>query len=189
MSHPTFLSVAVLAATLIGCGSTTDPDEIPSGTATGSLDILLDATPDTNDAPIAGVEEVWVRFEDVRVRSEAEGWLTIGDDRRDIDLMELRGGSAMSIGSDDVFEGSYDAVSLVIADSWIIVDGEQWELAIERGPGVAGSGDAIQFNVDYWVDENTNTSVRIEWDLDTELSGSDQAWTLRSTVDIDVSLD
>ena len=178
-----------LSSALLGCDKVADPDDIPPSTPTGALRIMLDATPDTTDVPSLGVEEVWVRFEDVLVHREGEEWSTLGDDRRDIDLMTLRGGSRLHIGGADVREGPYDAVRIIIADAWIIVDGTQEELSLEHSLGWTGAADVFDFAVDFWIDENTSTAVRLKWDLDTELDGTDDVWTLTAGVTSDVELE
>lgn len=189
MFSPKMAALAALAFAMIGCNSPTDPDDIPSGTPTGQLDLLLEGTVTTTGILPVGVEEVWVRFEDVLVRSGGEEWLTIGDDRRDINLMALRGANDLSIGGGQVYEGDYDAVSILVADSWIVVDGQEYELTIERGAGVGGTGDSYEFDVDFWVDQNTKTSVRLMWDLDTALTGADATWNLQAASEFDVEIE
>jgi len=178
--------LALSLLTLGACsGGTTNPDDIPDDTPTGRLSVFLDST-EVTDALPPSVESVWLRFADVLVRSESDGWITIGNDREDLDLMTLRGGSRLQLGTGMIFEGPYDAVRLLIADSWIIVSGTQHELKIDRFFDLPGSG--YDFSADFFVDEGVTTTLAMKWDLDTQLTNDGDDWTLGTDVDVDVSL-
>jgi hypothetical protein len=179
-----FLAVGLLP--LVACsGGPTDPDDIPDDTITGRLSVFLNAMESTNALP-PNVESVWLRMEDVLVRSGAEGWISIGDDRRDLDLMTLRGGDALQIGTGMIYEGAYDALRILIADSWIIVGGVQKELEVKQFLNLPGNGH--DFAADFFVDENVTTRVGMSWDLDTQLRSEDDVWTLGSEVTVTVAL-
>jgi hypothetical protein len=180
------MTFALLTVGLLACNGAKDPDDIPASTPTGELVAYLDATEDTETINEL-VEEVWLRFEDVLVHSEDEGWVTIGDDRRDLDLMPLRGGAPLHIGGADIYEGAYDAMRLIIADSWIIVDGEQLELTIARVLDMPGDG--FDFGADFFVDEGVTTSVLLNWDLDTQLANDADVWTLHTDAVLNVELE
>jgi hypothetical protein len=175
-----------MALALVGCSKVIDPDDIPDETPTGPLEAYLDATSET-DKLNSGVEEVWLRLEDTQVHSEDEGWITVGTDRRDIDLMDLRGGLPIKIGSGDVYEGAYDALRLIIADSWIVVDGTEEDLTIARVLDLPGDG--FDFNADFFVDEAATTAVSLFWDLDTEIEDNSGEWTLNTDATLNVKID
>lgn len=179
--------IVSLTLALSACSDVIDPDDIPAGTPTGAVSVSLAATADTTDVLNPLVEEVWLRFEDVLVHSEEKGWITIGNDRRDIDLMGLRGGVPMRIGGADTYEGAYDAMRIIVADSWIVVAGDQLELTVARVVDLDGEG--IDFSADFFVDEGVSTSVSLLWDLDEQLDEAGDDWTLRAEGALDVSLE
>jgi hypothetical protein len=176
-----------MTAVAAGCDKKViDADDIPAGVATGELQVLLDATADGGSLNTS-VEEVWLRFEDILVQHEDRGWVSIGEDRADVDLMELRGGSAIAIGTGDVYEGAYDAIQLLIADSWIVVDGQEESLTIASGFDLPGAG--VDFAASLFVDENTATSVLIGWNLDQQLSFDGDGWILGTDASVNVDLE
>jgi hypothetical protein len=178
------MSMVVFAA---GCDKkVTDADDIPDGVATGELQVLLDATADEGSLSTS-VEEVWLRFEDILVQHEDRGWISIGEDRADVDLMALRGGEPIAIGTGDVYEGAYDAIQLLIADSWIVVDGQEESLTIASGFDLPGDG--VDFAASLFVDESTATSVLIGWSLDEELSFDGDGWILGTDATVNVDLE
>ncbi len=175
---------------LAGCNKdVTDPDDIPDDVETGEVIVRLAATDGTSGTIDSTIDEVWVRFQDVLVHSEAEGWVTLGADREDIDLMTLRGGSALTIGAADVFEGAYDAVRVVIADSWIVIDGAENDLTIDGGLQLPTDG--VDFSEDYFINKNSSTVLGIGWDLNEELSVTDDVWklTTNGTVNVTINAD
>lgn len=81
-----------------GCGrKPTEPGQIPGAAATGMLRVLLGSEPATGQVD-PGVEEVWVRVDGVEARHQSEGWVTVTNERQDLDLL---GGA----GPDDVQDG------------------------------------------------------------------------------------
>src|SRR5262245_15311925 len=70
-----------------GCkGKPTEPGQIPSAASTGMLRVLLGSEPATGQLD-PGVEEVWVRVDGVEARHQSEGWVTVTNERQDIDLL------------------------------------------------------------------------------------------------------
>lgn len=165
-------------------GNIIDPDDIPGNVPTGDLVVYLDAA-SLEDTLSMSIEEVGIRFEDVRVQRENNRWLAVGVGRQDIDMLRLRGGDRVAIGRASVFEGAYDKIQLIVADSWVVVDGVEHELAIA---GIS-AGDGLQLDASFFVDESVTAEVLVRWDIDTQLDESDGAWTLgsKTTVDVDLS--
>lgn len=190
MTNYTSLAL-ILTGTLGACSKgVTDANDIPDSAATGELVVDLggDAIRAGGDGDVtSAVEEVWVRFEDVQVMHESKGWISISDNREDIDLMTLRAGETARIGRADTYEGAYDTLRLVIADSWIVVDGAEFDLAIADGVEVPDEG--VDFQESFFVDANTTTSLFVGWDLDTELTSDGDTWTLGTNASVDVELD
>lgn len=120
------------------------------------------------------------------VHSEDEGWVTLGAEREDFDLVTLRAGAAIRLGKANVFEGAYDALRIVIADSWIIVDGVELELTIDGGLQLPTDG--VDFSEDYFIDANTSTALSITWNLDDELSVSNDVWSLTTNGTVAVAI-
>ena len=185
-------AVLLCVSTLAGCKKDgIDVNDIPDDASTGTLRIDLggDATAEAGDEESidGGVEEVWIRVDQVEVEHEDEGWIIMSDDRTDIDLMALRDGEEERIATGDVYEGAYEHMRFVITDAWIVAGGEEYDLDIE-GSFDRGSNE-LELDVSYFVDADTVTDLWLGWDLDSQLRGSDDNWSLKSDVDVDVDVD
>lgn len=175
------------AVVLLGVGckkEVTDPDEIPDNVATGEVVVTLE-TDDPGEVS-SSVEEVFVRIEDVLIHHETQGWITIANERQDVDLMTVHLGESQEIGRADVYEGAYDTLRVVIADSWIVVDGVETDLTIDEGLGLPAEG--IDFNESFFVDENSTTMLAVDFDLDSQLIDNEGVWELGAdaTVTVDI---
>lgn len=185
MNHAALLlSVLALAACNPDVGNPTD---IPSGVPRGAISVDLLSGQDGELDPT--VQEVWVRFEDVQVHHDDKGWLSVTSERQDVDLLALRaGGEKANIGHARVWEGAYDTLRLIIADSWIVVDGQQFDLTItERLEDLAQPG--IDFHEAFFVDKSTATTLTARWDLNTQLHESAGVWSLGTAANLDVQLE
>jgi hypothetical protein len=185
------LSIASLGAlSLVACSSDVkSADDIPDGAAQGELVVELggDSLAAGGDGEVnSSVEGVWIRFEDVQVNHESEGWISISQQRDDIDLLALRTGETAQIAKADTYEGAYDTLRLIVADSWIVVDGTEYDLQIAEDLGLPSEG--ITFGESFFVDENNTTRVFVGWDLDTELADDGEQWILGTDAAIDVDL-
>jgi hypothetical protein len=165
-------------------------DDIPDGAAQGELVVELggDSAASGGDGEVnSSVEGVWIRFEDVQVLHESEGWISLSQDREDIDLLALRNGETAQIAAADTYEGAYDTLRLIVADSWIVVDGTEYDLQIADGLALPEEG--ISFSESFFVDEDNTTRLFVGWDLDTELADDGEQWILGTDASIDVDLD
>ncbi len=167
-----------------------DVNDIPDDATTGTLRIDLggDATAQSGDEDSVGegeVDEVWIRVDQVEVEHEDEGWIIMSDERTDIDLMSLRE-DGERLASGDVYEGAYDNVRFVITDAWILVGGEEYDLDVD---GVDGGSGELELDVSFFVDADTVTDLWLGWDLDSQLRGSDDNWSLKSDVNVDVDVE
>jgi hypothetical protein len=153
------------------------------------IDLGGDATAASGDGRLdrRRVEEVWIRVDQVEVEHENEGWIVMSDDRTDVDLMSLRDGEEERIATGDVYEGAYAQMRFVITDAWIVANGEEYDLDID-GSFDRGSGE-LELDVSYFVDADTVTDLWLGWDLDSQLSGSGDNWSLKSDLDVDVDVD
>jgi hypothetical protein len=179
-----FLRISLVLA-LVACNAPVDPNDIPDGVPTGGVQVAIDCTSNGGLAETA-VDELWLRFEDVLVFHEDKGWITIGGDRQDIDLNTLIEGDPVVSGSADVYEGPYNTIRLIVADSWVVVNGAEQNLTIERILDLPGDG--FDFGADFSVDTATTTTVTLIWNLDTELTETSGEWSLGTTVAVDVAV-
>lgn len=174
-----------LVLSFAACNKPLDPADIPDGVPTGGVEVAMDCTSNGGLAETA-VDELWLRFEDVLVFHEDKGWITIGGDRQDINLNALIEGDPVVSGSADVYEGPYNTIRLIVADSWVVVDGVESNLTVERVLDLPGDG--FDFGADFSVDAATTTTVTMVWNLDTELTEDAGAWSLGTTIAVDVAV-
>lgn len=167
------------------CDKPTDPLDIPNGVPTGGVEVAIDCTSNGGLAETAA-DELWLRFEDVLVYHEDKHWLSIGGDRLDIDLNTLIEGDAVVTGTANVYEGPYNTIRLIVADSWVVVDGVESNLNIERVLDLPGDG--FDFDADFSVDKATTTTITLVWNLDTELTEDEGLWSLGTDVAVDVAV-
>ena len=188
------LRFTILTPLMLGAAckkGSTDIDDIPSSASTGRLTIELggDATAAAGDEDALedNVDEVWIRINRVEVDHEQEGWIVMSSERRDIDLLSLRDGETEEIASGDVYEGAYDGVLFEITDAWVVAGDDQHDLEIQGGYD-EGSNE-LELDETYFVDADTDTLLFIGWDLDTQLRGSDDDWSLKTDVDVEVDVE
>jgi hypothetical protein len=185
-----FLGFTISIAATACNGGSTDIDDIPSSATTGTLRILLggDATAAAGDedAVEEGVDEVWLRVNRVEVEHENEGWIVMSSERTDIDLMSLRDGDTAELTSGDVYEGAYERALFEITDAWVVAGGEEYDLEIQGGYDQGSS--ELELDESYFVDADTETDLFVGWDVDTQLSGSDDDWTLKTDLDVEVDV-
>ena len=136
----------------------------------------------------SSVTEVWVTFEDVQVHHDDLGWLSIADTRQDVDLLALRASDTANIGRGKVYEGAYGTLRLIVADSWVIADGEEVALTIaETLPDLALPG--FDVSEAFFVSHGSVTTLSTRWNLDTQLHDQGGSWTLGTEATIDVGID
>jgi hypothetical protein len=170
---------------VVACRGGTEKNDIPDNATTGSMvvDVGGDATrTGGNDSAVPDtVDEVWLRIDQVSVYHETEGWIFIDDGRKDVNLMDERDGSTEAIGTGDVYAGMYDTLRISLVDSWIVVEGVEYDLTISNGIDLDNN---LDLTLDMRVDQDESTSVWVGWDLDNQLSGADDTWTLGTNVNL-----
>jgi hypothetical protein len=186
MTRFTTLALLTLGA-LSACDTSKepiDPDDLPDNAPKGTL--VVELSGGSEGEVNSSVEEVWIRFEDVQVKHEDEGWISIAEERADLDLMTLRDGITEELGRAEVLEGAYESLRLMIADAWIVVDGTEQDLTIAEGFPLPEAG--LTFDESFFVDEGSTTTLLLDWDLSTQLTDDEGEWMLGTDAIIDVSL-
>jgi len=177
----------LLLGTLAACQTKepVDAGDLPDDTPKGTLRVsVTGGETEVNSS----VEEVWLRIEDLQVRHEDMGWISLGMDRQDIDLMANLP-DTQELAQADVPEGSYGGMKLFVADSWIVVDGAERDLTIESDLAADLISEGIDFDESFFVDEGSVTSLVIDWDLGNQLQDNEGEWNLGTRANIDVSLE
>jgi hypothetical protein len=100
--------------------------------------------------------------------------------------MTLREGSTEELGRADVFEGAYDSLRLMVADAWIVVDGEERDLTVGGGFPLPDTG--LTFNESFFVDEGSTITLLLDWDVSSQLTDDEGDWSIGTDADVDVSL-
>ncbi|MEQ1564727.1 MAG: DUF4382 domain-containing protein [Myxococcota bacterium] len=173
MTNLRFLTLGLLFA----CKDDVKPaDEIPDGVPTGPIVVTLGESTASTVALPTSVEEVWIRLEDVQVHHETKGWVGIIESRKDIDLLALQGADAQSIGRDDVYEGGYDSLRLVLADAWLVVDGVEADLLITDVLSIPVT--ELTYDATYFVDDSTTTTLAVQWGIGDQLVETGSGWEL-----------
>jgi len=179
----TFLLFGVLAA--CQTKEPVDAGELPDSTPKGTLRVSV--TGGENEVN-SSVEEVWLRIEDVQVRHEEMGWISLETDRQDLDLMAGIP-TEQELAESEVPEGSYTRMKLLVADSWIVVDGQERDLTIQSDLVGDVLAEGIDFDETFFVDEGSTTSLLIDWDLGNQLQDDQGEWNLGTAGQVDVSLE
>jgi hypothetical protein len=182
--------VALAAGTWIGCApQVADPGDIPSDMPTGTLLVELGSEQPTAVDP--RVEEVWVRIDSVEARHEDLGWISVTEMRQDVDLLAA---DKAVIGDADIWVGSYNRLEIGIADTWIVVDGTERELSFIGDVDLLGplAGDALLGGIiltdTFFVDEDSTTTVDVDWDIDENLSPQGDGWMLGASTSANVDI-
>jgi hypothetical protein len=182
MTRYSWLAVLVLG---VGCKKdVVDTTDIPNGAKTGPIVVELGSN--GADGVNSAVEEVWVTFEDVQLDHTEKGWVSVASERQEVELLGLST-QAVQVGKGDVWEGSYDTLRLLVADSWIVVDGEELDLTItEELQDLVVPG--FDFGEDFFVAKDTTTTLMVNWNLGSQLVDDGGAWSLGTGASVDVTL-
>lgn len=111
----------------------------------GTLQVLL------TDAP-GDYEEVWIDIREVRVHrstdaeDEDSGWVTISQEPKMVDLLDLTNGRFEVLGEAELDEGRYSQLRLILGDNnEVVIDGESISL---NTPSAQQSGLKLNINAD-----------------------------------------
>ena len=136
-----------------------------SDTATGAGFLTLGVT----DAPVDSAETVVVQFDGVEIQPAAGEPITVGYDApRQIDLLDQQGGQRELLLDDYALApGDYGWMRLMVSagadgvlDSWIGIDGAQYELEI---PG--GDQNGLKLNTPFTVPDGGHVDFTVDFDL------------------------
>lgn len=86
------------------------------------------------DAPLDGVEEVNVTFDEVSIQDLDRGdWHTVTSTTQTFDLLSLQNGVTADLGFTELSTGTYGQIRLHLVDAWLVIDGEPVELEVPSG--------------------------------------------------------
>lgn len=151
------VSVGVLAALLAACGGS------DSSPRTGQMSVQV------TDAPVDAAEQVVVRFTGISFKPADEAPVVVTFViPRDIDLLALAGGDAAPLISNlTVPAGAYEWMRLhvdadfdTVYDSYIQIDGSQYELRVP-----SGSESGLKLNGGFVVPQGGVASYTLDFDL------------------------
>lgn len=151
------VSVGVLAALLAACGGS------DSSPRTGQMSVQV------TDAPVDAAEQVVVRFTGISFKPADDAPVVVTFiTPRDIDLLALAGGDAAPLISNlTVPAGAYEWMRLhvdadfdTVYDSYIQIDGSQYELRVP-----SGSESGLKLNGGFVVPQGGVASYTLDFDL------------------------
>jgi len=95
------------------------------------------------------------------------------------------------LGEAEVWTGAYNKIHLGITDAWILVDGQQQDLEFIGNIDPLDPFDTgLTANQSFFVDQDSTTSARIQWDLGENLSEKDNGrWMLGANTQIRVDIE
>ena len=126
------------------------------------------------DAP-AAYDAVWVDVQSVRIHqnqtaetdaeqnnqeAETNGWITIMDQPQRINLLTLRNGNEITLGSAELEPGTYSQLRFMLgSDNEVVIDGESRQLIT---PGQQQSG--TKLNINATVEEGQTYTLLVDFD-------------------------
>jgi hypothetical protein len=120
------LSYITVALLLVGLGFLISCDTMEPG-STGNFILYL------SDAP-GEFDEVNIVVESVALHKVEEGWITINNESRSFNLLELTNGLTAVLGEASLDAGRYTEIRLIIGDgSNVVIDGQPYNLQIPSG--------------------------------------------------------
>jgi len=120
----------------------------------GTIQILV-----TDPPPPEDIDSVIVEVASIEVHLAGgpdSGWITIIDEPKSFDLMELIGGKEVDLGSTEVNAGTYTQVRMEITQATVIAGGEEHDAAIPSG--------RLKFVRPFQVEEDGTTSLILDFD-------------------------
>jgi hypothetical protein len=133
------------------------------------------------DAP-GDYDEVWVTISSVQIHrngdSDAE-WITLSEEEQTYDLLTLQDAVTAILGDAAVLPGSYSQLRMIVADAWVVVDGEEHDLTIPSG---AKTG--IKINLNFTVEEGAEYVVVIDFDADKSIKKTGMGYLMTPVLKI-----
>ncbi|MDX1696612.1 MAG: DUF4382 domain-containing protein [Ketobacteraceae bacterium] len=153
---------------LTGCGGSSS-----SGSSTGSLSVNI------TDAAVDNADEVVVSFTGITIKPANQSAVTFSfTEAKSIDLLQLQGNNSTSLITDEeVLAGRYNWVRLEVADAYIVVGGQQFDLTI---PSASQTGLKLVSGFDVLAD--SSSSFTIDFDLRKSVIENNQGYQLKPTL-------
>lgn len=162
MKHPIFwptftLSLAAVASIAAGCGGG-DGDKAVLSLA------LTDAPGDYARVDVT-VSELSVHRVGTSTEADDGGWITIATPNLSIDLLTLRNGVTLPVGTATIAAGSYNNLRLVVSRSTVTLrDGTVDTLEIP-----SGSQRGVQIKYDFDLPANVTTQLVLDFDAEASI--------------------
>lgn len=159
------LSAALVALSMASFVACSDDDDDPTGPDDDMGRVRIDLT----DAPFpySMVDSATVTIDSVSIHftaaSDDEGWMTVDDNRRVINLLELQNGVTETVADSEVPTGRIDMVRLHVSDASIsLTDNRSFDLAI---PAEVSSGIEATLSDDVEIDDGERTDLLVDFDV------------------------
>jgi hypothetical protein len=146
----------------------------PESDGIGQLEVLI------HDAPTVAVDQVWIRFDEVKVENHELGWLVLSEETTEVELLSLQNGVVDSLGLADLPVGSYGQIRLHIADSWVVVGGETFPLTIP-----SGDASGLKIGSGFQLEDCGMLSVTLDWDAGAHLMHNAQGYKLSPVIEVE----
>lgn len=117
-----------------------------SDDGTGQLAVKLTDAPGDYEAVFIDIHAVKVKASE----NDEEGWITISDENRRVNLLEWQNGQALLLGEEELETGFYHQIRLVLGpDNAVVIDGKTYPL---KTPSARQSG--LKLNIDAKIAED-----------------------------------
>jgi hypothetical protein len=132
---------------------------LETNTAPGTLQVLLTDAPGDYEAVMIDIREVRVhRSSDAD--DEESGWITISDERKKVDLLELTNGNKELLGEAELEPGTYSQIRLILGDeNELVINGTSHHLTT---PSAQQSG--LKLNVNAEIESNSTYTLLLDFD-------------------------
>ncbi len=139
---------------------------------TGTMEVKMTDAPANYDAVVITINSVRVKKDedddddtdgeenDDGDDDEDEEWVTIMEETRQVDLLELTNGNEVTLGSEELEAGNYSQIRFILGDdNTVTVDGETYALTT---PSAQQSG--LKLNIDAEVEEGSSYTLLVDFD-------------------------
>lgn len=171
--------LAIFPLAVTGCGG---GGSSTSSSSTGSFSLSV------TDAPVDDAENVVVEFTGVTLKpAEGDAITFTFDEPKSIDLLaQQNGNSADLLNDEELATGAYNWIRLAVnaeedsvMDSYIQIDGSQYELDIP-----SGSSSGLKLNRGFTISASGNANFTIDFDLRKSIVLANGDYKLRPTLRI-----
>jgi hypothetical protein len=148
-----YISTVIAGAILfVSCDMSTD-------TTPGTMQVMLTDAPGDYEAVFIDIQEVRVHISSDADDGES-GWVTISDDPKRVDLLELTNGNMEFLGEADLQPGTYSQMRFVLGDdNELIKNGESIHLTT---PSAQESG--LKLNINAEIESGMTYTLLLDFD-------------------------